>query len=875
MNTNRVIVDDPDKKPGRKLIVFADGTGNAFTQQESNIWRLYQMLDRTSTDQKALYIEGVGTSGNRVLASLDSATGFGVPSNVRKLYRFLCWNWQEGDEIYMFGFSRGAFTIRCLVGLIASQGLMPQSIEGRPTSTADLERNAMGAWRAYRSKTAPFRWSHFFEDIRTTSPLVALTRHARDMLIMGWRWLTKRPQHAEVLKIVSEIQPERTPEENKIKIRFLGLFDTVEAYGLPVEELRGVVNWAIWPISFRNRICSPIVKTIRHALSLDDERTTFHPIRFDQSEDPAALPGKPPRTREIWFSGVHSDVGGGYADDSLALIPFSWMLEEARRAGLRFDEEAVQRLTNKNSPLAPIHNSREGMASFYRYDPRRVTDDPKVDGGPPIIHHAVAEKIVFGTGGYAPIVLPEKVKVLAPDGRLEDIAGLGSPHIKTLSHITDQPAEDAIKSLQAKPPNPALLGQVRSLVLWRRIAYFLMMLMVVIIALMPILGSSFEALFDFLRDKQSTGIADAAIDGVVAFGGEWAGTFLPGFVTPWINALRDYSFSMAICLALWFVFYRFNAMLHDRIRDSAYEAWVAHNGAPSPLPAMLRGLIAAGNAIRLGPIWGRLHRLFARYLAPAVFSLVLVLGLGLILSRSTMSVLTRSGYICDKAADAGIGHARTSQQRASPLVPGQSARLEGFSPKYLCWPTGVELIKGQTYTVWIDPQTPFIDRTIVTPPRGFLSNSWAHFLTQKTIRRSTDAAWLQPIAQIGIRADAVFPLASADGRPLSYETGYEPKVRLRTDEDWQHLDSTDKPIFEAFRDKAVAQQQDPKDPRAKFVTRFIAPESGPLYLYVNDAVAALPLLGYLTWFYDNNDGMARVTIVRDPLPAAAQEKSIE
>lgn len=869
MNTSNQHVDDPDRKPGRKLIVFADGTGNAFTQQESNIWRLYQMLDRTSPDQKALYIQGVGTSGNAILASLDSATGFGVPSNVRKLYQFLCWNWQEGDEIYMFGFSRGAFTIRCLAGLIASQGLMPQNVDGRPSSTADLEANAMGAWRAYRAETAPFKWSNFLEDIKTTSPSVAITRHVRDLLIMLWRWAQRRQQHSKVRDFIRRNQPERTPEN--MEITFLGLFDTVEAYGLPIEEFRGVVNWAIWPISFRNRLSSPIVKSIRHALSLDDERTTFHPIRFDQSNDPISEANTPPRTREVWFSGVHSDVGGGYADDSLALIPFSWMVDEARRAGLRFDEDAISQLTNRSSPIAPIHNSRKGLASFYRYDPRRVTD-ARADGGPPIIHHSVAEKIVFGTGGYAPIVLPKKVKALAPDGRLEDIAGLGSPHIRTAVHHSESTAEEAIQALQANPPNPALLDQVRKLVLWRRISYFLLLTMTVIIALMPVLGSSFEALIDFLLDKKPTGYFDAAIDGFVAFGGEWAGAFLPGFVTPWIDALRNYSISMVVCLLLWFAFYRSNASLHDHIRDSAYEAWVARQGPPSQLPYMLRQLISLGEKLTLGPIWGRVHRISTRFLAPALFTLALVLGVGIALSRSTMGVLTRSGYICQQSVPGEDASNGASRKEGDPLLPGGLVRLKGFSPKQLCWSTTVDLVKGQTYTFWIDPEKPFVDRTIVTPPRGFLSNSWVHFLTQKTLRRSREAAWLQPIAQIGIRADAVFPLASADGLRLSYETGFEPAGPLGWSESWEELNDTDRRLFEAYREKEAARQR--TDSTDKFVTRFIAPADGTLYLYVNDVVPALPFLGYLTWFYDNNEGTAQVTIIRDPLPVAAQKQNI-
>ena len=130
-----------------RWVLFADGTGSSFSSQESNVWRLYEALDRTKPDQVAYYIKGVGTAGWRPFAALDGATGIGVPSNVRKLYRFLCWNWQPGDHIYIFGFSRGAFTARTLAGLIAAQGLVPATIDEERLACADMERNMMAAWR--------------------------------------------------------------------------------------------------------------------------------------------------------------------------------------------------------------------------------------------------------------------------------------------------------------------------------------------------------------------------------------------------------------------------------------------------------------------------------------------------------------------------------------------------------------------------------------------------------------------------------------------------------------------------------------------------------------------------------------------------------
>ncbi len=91
----------------KKLVIFADGTGNAFFKQESNIWRLFDALDTSQNDQIAYYIEGVGTSSFRPWAMFDGATGVGAPGNIRKLYRFLCWNWEENEMRFICSVSAG------------------------------------------------------------------------------------------------------------------------------------------------------------------------------------------------------------------------------------------------------------------------------------------------------------------------------------------------------------------------------------------------------------------------------------------------------------------------------------------------------------------------------------------------------------------------------------------------------------------------------------------------------------------------------------------------------------------------------------------------------------------------------------------------
>ena len=402
---------------GKKIVIFADGTGNSFTTQESNIWRLYAALDKTEKSgatpaelQLARYIPGVGTASNRVLRLIDGATGIGVPSNVRKLYRFLCWNWQPGDEIYLFGFSRGAFTVRTLAGMLRFQGLMPLMIGDRAVTDAEMKRNSMRAWEAYRKATAPL----WHQGLRM-APWIAAIRGLRDGAITLKRRLFGQPSHAEVLSAREPaLRPDlgaMTPKDEprgQVAVRYMAVFDTVEAYGFPFEFLRTVWSWCIWPITFRNRVCARIVARADQVLALDDERLTFHPLRFDQSE--AGTDAAPTRVRERWFCGMHSDVGGGYPDDAVAMDPLLWVMAAAEAEGLRFAPGAREGFEARCYPRALIHDSRAGLAATYRYQPRPKLGGPE-HGGAPILHRSVLQKIRTGADGYAPLLLPPDLRV--------------------------------------------------------------------------------------------------------------------------------------------------------------------------------------------------------------------------------------------------------------------------------------------------------------------------------------------------------------------------------------------------------------------------------------------------------------------------------
>src|ERR1700757_497534 len=199
---------------GRNLIVLSDGTGNSASKAfKTNVWRLYQAVDLTDGTQIAEFADGVGTSSIKFFRILGLAFGIGVKRNVLNLYKFLCRNYQDNDKIFAFGFSRGAFTIRVLVGLINYIGLVSYNTE------AELDRNALAAYRAYRK--------HAFR-VRPWLVWVRVLRFLRDSFVWIWNEITDRKQFSQV-------------EKKRVSIYFVGVWDTVGAYGLPIVELTQAV----------------------------------------------------------------------------------------------------------------------------------------------------------------------------------------------------------------------------------------------------------------------------------------------------------------------------------------------------------------------------------------------------------------------------------------------------------------------------------------------------------------------------------------------------------------------------------------------------------------------------------------------------------
>lgn len=270
------------------------------------------------------------------------------------------------------------------------------------STDAELYQNAKMAYRAYRA-----------ERFHTFLHLEWPFRKIRDAIlyIFGNRYRKEDNRELE-------------------SVEFVGVWDTVAAYGLPIDEMARGVSQYIWPLELSNRDFNQKIQRACHALSLDDERTTFHPVLWNEKDAPAG------RLQQVWFSGVHSNVGGGYPDDSLAYIPLYWIMKEAQARGLEF-KTAPNKSTNPDPDMMAnaewhrdkdgrLYDSRNGMGGYYRYGPRKIEDLSKmrfswrkgdrVENGIPTIHETAIQRAQKGANRYAPIGIPQKYTVLSDAG---------------------------------------------------------------------------------------------------------------------------------------------------------------------------------------------------------------------------------------------------------------------------------------------------------------------------------------------------------------------------------------------------------------------------------------------------------------------------
>lgn len=410
---------------GKNIVLLFDGTSNEIAADRTNILRLFGTLRRTDR-QLVYYDPGVGTFGadeswsqvwRKAVEVWGLATGWGMDSNIKQAYRFIVENYEaapresdgkkigEDDRIYIFGFSRGAYTARVLAGFIHALGL----IRREHLNLVDY------AYRTYKG----------IPDHQTHAPA------------------TPAPEGSPARSAFAAMRLyERTLKGIRPTIELLGLFDTVASV---IEPGKVGIQFKTHPFTNRN----PSVRHVRHAVAIDERRTMFRPELWPSDQHfwgspfrpPADRPVEPQDVKEVWFTGVHGDIGGGYPEKQSALIkiPLAWMIRETEAMGLDYSTRTVNEVVlGKNphkdyvapDPMAEPHDSMNLAWRLFEFIPRKVPpsswrhdgkgggiylpkSDPRFIPQDALVHISVEERLNGSpaSGPYKPRNLPVRYRV--------------------------------------------------------------------------------------------------------------------------------------------------------------------------------------------------------------------------------------------------------------------------------------------------------------------------------------------------------------------------------------------------------------------------------------------------------------------------------
>ena len=329
----------------KKIVVCCDGTWNKpevtrnhKEYRPTNVLRLARSVapvDDEGRHQIIYYDPGLGTDGGVGHRIVSGATGYGLSSRIIKAYRFVCHNYVEGDELYFFGFSRGAYTVRALAGMIGAVGLV---------------------------KT---------DDLHT--------------LPTAFRYYNTHPKKRTALPFYQEFISSHQTRE--VTIKLLGVWDTVGALGLPIPYIGPFTKrW----VGFFNTELGCNVEYAYHALAIDERRGPFKPNLWSHLE---RNPDRPSRTKDVcqvWFPGSHSDVGGGAYHTLLSNETLLWMINRAEDCGLHFlpnVQTAIHKTINREAS-----RPEDSLSLFYRgLIPLGVFPHQRVIGNRPEIDRLFAK----------------------------------------------------------------------------------------------------------------------------------------------------------------------------------------------------------------------------------------------------------------------------------------------------------------------------------------------------------------------------------------------------------------------------------------------------------------------------------------------------
>jgi uncharacterized protein (DUF2235 family) len=346
----------------RDLIVFCDGTWNTPAQTDrgvvvpSNVVKLSQAVDAADPAQRVYYDTGVGTQ-----KGWDRWTGgmfgIGLTDNILQAYRWVANEYQDDDRLFFFGFSRGAYTVRSLAGLIGRCGL-----------TAPKDDHA--------------------------------ARHAYDLYRQAASEEGKA--HAEKFKAV-----QRQPS-----VYFLGVWDTVGSLGVPAlsrygllrKLVRRVTEGSKYAHGFHDETLGKHVLHAYQALAIDEQRGAFAPSLWKAEPTPRA------NVEQVWFVGVHTNIGGGYVDSGLSDIALSWMASKAAAAGLKLRHDYLAQHVRPNAD----GELRDSFIGVYKALPRAVREIGRSETLNEKIHKSAVARMERQANNYRPDNLTRVVTAGAP-----------------------------------------------------------------------------------------------------------------------------------------------------------------------------------------------------------------------------------------------------------------------------------------------------------------------------------------------------------------------------------------------------------------------------------------------------------------------------
>ena len=304
----------------KNIVLCCDGTANEFARNNTNVVKLYALALNDPARQVTYYHPGLGTMepagaltplARRVTRTLGMAFGYGLAHDMRDAYVFLMRAFEPGDRVFLFGFSRGAYTARAVAALLHMYGLLWPNNE---SLVPYVIRLMMGAKRLPPGDAA-----------------------ARDAYF----------------RLAGEFRESMTRRD--CAPHFVGVWDTVSSVG-----------WVENPLKLPFVTNNPSIAIGRHAIAIDERRAFFRSHLWVRPDDPEAAYG-PRDVQQVWFPGVHCDVGGGYAETGLSDEALRWMVEEAVTAGLLLDAARANALRARPeaAPQAPVPEMHESLKGFW------------------------------------------------------------------------------------------------------------------------------------------------------------------------------------------------------------------------------------------------------------------------------------------------------------------------------------------------------------------------------------------------------------------------------------------------------------------------------------------------------------------------------